>query len=111
MKFAAIDRLGEKCHSLHQSPGTIGQDASIDWAIGVMKFENSSWVDFDSDSGWKRSHADLKVAALSRVVRFKELTLRLTNFGCNSIGNILQHGVILEKEPDLQWNCLYYQGC
>ncbi len=49
---------------LHQPIGKLGQDASIDWAIGVMN-EGNVVADFDSDLAGNGSHADLKVAALS----------------------------------------------
>ncbi len=76
--------------------GKLGQDASIDWAIGVMN-EGNVVADFDSDLVGNGSHADLKVVALSSGRQVQGIDTRVTNFGCNSIGNILQHGVILEK--------------
>ena len=36
VKFAAIDRLGENVTAYISRRGKLGQDASIDWAIGVM---------------------------------------------------------------------------
>lgn len=39
----------------------------------------------------------MKVVALSRGKQTQGIDSRVTNYGCNSIGNILQHGVILEK--------------
>ncbi|MDU3188324.1 MAG: SufD family Fe-S cluster assembly protein [Streptococcus mitis] len=76
--------------------GKLGNDASIDWAIGVMN-EGNVVADFDSDLIGNGSHADLKVVALSSGRQVQGIDTRVTNYGCNSIGNILQHGVILEK--------------
>lgn len=96
VKFAAIDRLGENVTAYISRRGKLGQDASIDWAIGVMN-EGNVVADFDSDLIGNGSHADLKVVALSSGRQVQGIDTRVTNFGCNSIGNILQHGVILEK--------------
>lgn len=96
VKFAAIDRLGENVTAYISRRGKLGQDASIDWAIGIMN-EGNVVADFDSDLIGNGSHADLKVVALSSGRQVQGIDTRVTNFGCNSIGNILQHGVILEK--------------
>ena len=96
VKFAAIDRLGENVTAYISRRGKLGQNASIDWAIGVMN-EGNVVADFDSDLVGNVSHADLKVVALSSGRQVQGIDTRVTNFGCNSIGNILQHGVILEK--------------
>ena len=96
VKFAAIDRLGENVTAYISRRGKLGKDASIDWAIGVMN-EGNVVADFDSDLIGNGSHADLKVVALSSGRQVQGIDTRVTNYGCNSIGNILQHGVILEK--------------
>ena len=96
VKFAAIDRLGENVTAYISRRGKLGQDASIDWAIGVMN-EGNVVADFESDLVGNGSHADMKVVALSSGRQVQGIDTRVTNFGCNSIGNILQHGVILEK--------------
>ena len=96
VKFAAIDRLGENVTAYISRRGKLGNDASIDWAIGVMN-EGNIVADFDSDLIGNGSHADLKVVALSSGRQVQGIDTRVTNYGCNSIGNILQHGVILEK--------------
>ena len=96
IKFSAIDRLGENVTSYISRRGKLDNDAMIDWAIGVMN-EGNVVADFDSDLYGKGSHADMKVVALSSGKQVQGIDTRVTNYGCNSIGNILQHGVILEK--------------
>ena len=96
IKFAAIDRLGENVTAYISRRGKLDNDAMIDWAIGVMN-EGNVIADFDSDLYGKGSHADMKVVALSSGKQVQGIDTRVTNYGCNSIGNILQHGVILEK--------------
>lgn len=96
IKFSAIDRLGENVTAYISRRGKQDNDAMIDWAIGVMN-EGNVVADFDSDLYGKGSHADMKVVALSSGKQVQGIDTRVTNYGCNSIGNILQHGVILEK--------------
>ena len=96
IKFSAIDRLGENVTAYISRRGKLDNDAMIDWAIGVMN-EGNVVADFDSDLYGKGSHADMKVVALSSGKQVQGIDTRVTNYGCNSIGNTLQHGVILEK--------------
>ena len=96
IKFSAIDRLGENVTAYISRRGKLDNDAMIDWAIGVMN-EGNVVADFDSDLYGKGRHADMKVVALSSGKQVQGIDTRVTNYGCNSIGNILQHGVILEK--------------
>ena len=96
IKLSAIDRLGENVTAYISRRGKLDNDAMIDWAIGVMN-EGNVVADFDSDLYGKGSHADMKVVALSSGKQVQGIDTRVTNYGCNSIGNILQHGVILEK--------------
>ena len=96
IKFSAIDRLGQNVTAYISRRGKLDNDAMIDWAIGVMN-EGNVVADFDSDLYGNGSHADMKVVALSSGKQVQGIDTRVTNYGCNSIGNILQHGVILEK--------------
>ncbi|MTB65184.1 Fe-S cluster assembly protein SufD [Streptococcus sp. zg-86] len=96
IKFAAIDRLGQGVTTYLRRRASLGNQASIDWAIGVMN-EGNVVADFDSNLFGDGSHADMKVVALSSGKQVQGIDTRVTNYGRHSIGNILQHGVILEK--------------
>lgn len=96
IKFAAIDRLGEPVTTYMSRRGRLSNDASIDWAIGVMN-EGNVVADFDSDLIGSGSHANLKVVAASSGRQVQGIDTRVTNYGNNSVGHILQHGVILER--------------
>ena len=76
--------------------GRIGRDASLDWALGIMN-EGNVIADFDSDLIGDGSHANLKVIGLSSGRQVQGIDTRVTNYGNNSVGHILQHGVILER--------------
>lgn len=96
IKFAAIDRLGQQLTTYMSRRGNLAHNASIDWALGVMN-EGNVVADFDSDLYGDGSHADMKVVALSSDKQVQGIDTRVTNYGRHSIGNILQHGVILER--------------
>lgn len=96
VKFAAIDRLGENVTTYISRRGRIGRDASIDWALGIMN-EGNVIADFDSDLIGNGSHANLKVIGLSSGRQVQGIDTCVTNYGNNSVGHILQHGVILER--------------
>ena len=96
VKFAAIDRLGNNITTYISRRGRLDNDASIDWALGGMN-EGNVIADFDSDLIGNGSHAELKVVAASSGRQIQGIDTRVTNYGNNSIGHILQHGVILER--------------
>ncbi|MGT2754859.1 Fe-S cluster assembly protein SufD [Streptococcus ovis] len=96
VKFSAIDRLGANVTTYMSRRGRLGNDATIDWALGVMN-EGNVVADFDSDLIGNGSHADLKVVALSSGRQVQGIDTRVTNYGPHSVGHILQHGVILER--------------
>ncbi|MBM7643241.1 Fe-S cluster assembly protein SufD [Streptococcus loxodontisalivarius] len=96
IKFSAIDRLGENVTAYISRRGRLGNDATIEWALGVMN-EGNVIADFDSDLIGNGSHADLKVVAASSGRQVQGIDTRVTNYGNNSVGHILQHGVILER--------------
>ena len=96
IKFSAIDRLGKHVTTFMNRRGRLANDASIDWALGIMN-EGNVVADFDSDLIGKASHANLKVVALSSGRQVQGIDSRVTNYGPHSVGHILQHGVILER--------------
>ncbi|WEV60286.1 Fe-S cluster assembly protein SufD [Streptococcaceae bacterium ESL0729] len=95
IKFSAIDQLGANYTSYMNRRGHLDRDASIDWAIGVMN-EGNVVADFDSDLMGDGSHARIKAVAVSTGKQIQGIDTRVTNYGKNSVGHILQHGVILE---------------
>ncbi|MGS4787838.1 Fe-S cluster assembly protein SufD [Streptococcus sp. P25B114] len=96
IKFSAIDRLGQHLDTYLTRRATIGKDASVDWAIGLLNKGNVV-ADLDADLKGNGSHANLKVVGLSAGRQVQGVDTRVTNYGNNSVGHILQHGVILES--------------
>ncbi|WP_170242654.1 Fe-S cluster assembly protein SufD [Streptococcus suis] len=96
IKFSAIDRLGQHLDTYLTRRATIGNDASVDWAIGLLNKGNVV-ADLDADLKGNGSYANLKVVGLSAGRQVQGVDTRVTNYGNNSVGHILQHGVILES--------------
>ena len=96
VKFSAIDRLGNNVTTYISRRAHHGKDAVVDWAIGIMN-EGNVIADFDSDLYGDGSQANLKVVAASSGRQVQGVDTRVTNYGCHSVGHILQHGVILER--------------
>ncbi|WP_394405717.1 Fe-S cluster assembly protein SufD [Streptococcus sp. 20-1249] len=96
VKFAAIDRLGRNVTAYLSRRARHANDATVDWALGVMN-EGNVVADFDSDLIGNGSHANLKVVAASSGRQVQGIDTRVTNYGHHSVGHILQHGVILER--------------
>ncbi|ELY5750460.1 Fe-S cluster assembly protein SufD [Streptococcus iniae] len=96
IKFSAIDQLGEHVTAFISRRGRLENNAHINWSLSVMN-QGNVIADFDSDLIGEGSHADLKVVAASSGRQIQGIDTRVTNYGKNSIGHILQHGVILER--------------
>jgi Fe-S cluster assembly protein SufD len=96
VKFAAIDRLGEDMTAFITRRALVMNDASIDWAIGVMN-DGNMVADYDSNLVGNGSHADMKVVAASSSRQVQGIDSRITNIGNHSVGHIFQHGVILDR--------------
>ncbi len=96
IKFSAIDQLGPTVTTYISRRGRLADNATIDWAMSIMN-EGNVIADFDSDLLGDGSHADLKVVAASSGRQIQGIDTRVTNYGKNSVGHILQHGVILER--------------
>lgn len=96
IKFSAIDQLGEHVTAFISRRGRLENNAHINWSLSVMN-QGNVIADFDSDLIGEGGHADLKVVAASSGRQIQGIDTRVTNYGKNSIGHILQHGVILER--------------
>lgn len=96
VKFSAVDQIGATTTTYINRRGHALKDATIEWAIGVMNTGNVI-ADFDTDLIGEGSHSEVKVVAISMGKQIQGIDTRVTNYGRNTIGHILQHGVILDK--------------
>lgn len=96
IKFASVDRLGENTTAYLNRRGYLKRNARIDWSMGMMN-DGNIVGDFDSELVGEASHAEVKVVAISTGDQVQGIDTRVTNYGQHSLGNILQHGVILAR--------------
>ncbi len=96
VKFSAIDELGQNVTGMVTRRGLIGDNASIDWSIGVMN-DGDIVADFDSELRGQGSHSNIKAVGISTGKQTQVVNTRVTNYGRNSVGHILQNGVILDR--------------
>ncbi|MGB7460758.1 MAG: Fe-S cluster assembly protein SufD [Carnobacterium jeotgali] len=96
VKYSAVDQLGENTTTYINRRGHILKDATIEWAMGVMNTGNVV-ADFDTDLIGEGAHSAVKIVAISMGKQIQGIDTRVTNYGRNTIGHILQHGVILDK--------------
>ncbi|WP_080146967.1 Fe-S cluster assembly protein SufD [Marinilactibacillus piezotolerans] len=96
IKFSAVDQLGENTTTYFNRAGHTFRDASIDWAIGVMNNGNTI-ADLDTNLIGDGSSSDLKAVGISSGRQTQVIDSNVVSYGNHTIGNIFQHGVILDR--------------
>lgn len=96
IKYAAVDELGENVTTYLSRRAYVGQNASVDWSIGMMNLGNTV-ADFDTDLYGEGSHAEIKVVDITAGRQQQGVNTRVTNYGNHSIGHINQRGVIMDR--------------
>lgn len=96
IKYSAIDQLGKNTHAVITRRGDFGRDAMIDWAIGLLN-DGNIIADFDTDLKGQGSHSEIKVVGLASGRQVQGVNTRVTNYAKNTIGHIMQKGVILDR--------------
>lgn len=96
IKYAAVDELGENVTSYLSRRAYVGQNAYVDWSIGLMNTGNTV-ADFDTDLYGEGAHAEIKVVDITSGRQQQGVNTRVTNYGKHSIGHINQRGVIMDR--------------
>lgn len=94
--YSSVDLLGENTTAYFNRVGHVLRDATIDWALGVMN-DGNVIADLDTHLIGDGSESDLKAVGLSWGRQTQVVDSNVVNFGSNSVGNIFQHGVILDR--------------
>lgn len=95
VKYAAVDELGQNVTSYLSRRADVGQDAYVDWSIGLMN-EGNTVADFDTDLKGTGAHSEIKVVDITAGKQLEGVNTRITNYGKKTIGNINQRGVITD---------------
>lgn len=96
VKFSAVDLLGKNTTTYFNRVGHVERDGNIDWAIGAMN-DGNVIVDLDTNLVGDGSESDLKAVGISWGKQTQVIDSNVVNYGSHSIGNIFQHGVILDR--------------
>lgn len=96
VKFSAVDQLGENTTAYFNRIGHTYRDANIDWAIGAMN-DGNVVCDFDTNLVGDGSESDLKAVGISQGRQVQAIDSNVENFGNHTLGNIFQHGVIMDR--------------
>lgn len=96
IRYAAVDELGQNVTSYLSRRAYVGNDAYVDWSIGLMN-DGNTIADFDTDLYGQGSHAEIKVVDITANRQQEGVNTRVTNYGKHSIGNINQRGVIMDR--------------
>jgi len=96
IRYAAVDELGENVTSYLSRRASVGQNAYVDWSIGLMNSGNTI-ADFDTDLLGEGAHAEIKVVDITSNKQQEGVNTRVTNYGKHTIGNINQRGVIMDR--------------
>ena len=94
--YSAVDTLGKNTDTYMNRRGYLEKDASIDWAMGIMN-DGNLVADFDSELIGNGSQSKVAIVAISSGNQVQGIDTRVTNTGRNSVGHILQHGVIMDR--------------
>lgn len=94
--YSSVDLLGENTTAYFNRVGHVLRHATIDWALGVMN-DGNVIADLDTHLIGDGSESDLKAVGLSWGRQTQVIDSNVVNFGSNSVGNIFQHGVILDR--------------
>lgn len=94
--YSSVDLLGENTTAYFNRVGHVLRHATIDWALGVMN-DGNVIADLDTHLIGDGSESDLKAVGLSWGRQTQVVDSNVVNFGSNSVGNIFQHGVILDR--------------
>lgn len=96
IKYSAVDTLGSTTHAYIRRHATTAHNAKIDWAIGTLN-DGNVILDLDTYLNGNGSEAQVQVVGISNQRQIQAVDSKVVNRGHHSIGNILQHGVILDR--------------
>ncbi len=96
VSFAGIDNLAANTTAYLNRRGVLSPDAHLNWELAEM---NAGQViaDFDTELRGRGSEANVKTIAVANQQQTQGMDTRVTNYGPNSVANIVQRGVILDE--------------
>ena len=96
IKYSAVDTFGKKTHAYIKRHARVERDAKVEWAIGCLN-DGNVILDLDTQLVGDGSHGEVQVVGISNEKQIQAVDTKVVNQGKHSVGNILQHGVILDR--------------
>ncbi|HJE19114.1 MAG TPA: Fe-S cluster assembly protein SufD [Aliicoccus persicus] len=98
--YGAVDFLAAGFTGYANRRGVAYNDATIDWALGLM---NDSNVIYDNTTYLMgdRSNSDLKIVVVGRGEQRQNFTTQIIHYGKDSNGHILKHGVMKDSATSI----------
>lgn len=96
VKYTGIDELDKNTNAFFRRTGKTGRDATLELALGIMN-DGHTIEDVQVDLLGEGSSADVKSVAISRSKQIQCANTQVINHGAHTVGNIYQHGVVLEQ--------------
>lgn len=96
VQYSALDQFGKHTTAFIQRAARTKKDAVVNWALGAMNSGNvieNVYVNLDGQG----SSSDVKTVAITHDNQVQGININVTNIGSNTVGNIFQHGVALDK--------------
>lgn len=96
VKYTAIDELDKNTQAFFRRTAKIGTDSTLELALGMMS-DGDMIEDIQVDLLGTGSSADVKAVAISHNQQRQVVNSKVINHGAHSVGNIYQHGVVLDQ--------------
>ena len=98
--YGSVDFLPKKMTGYVNRRGVASNDATIDWALGLMNdsdiiYDNTTYLMGD------RSSSDLKIVHVGRDAQKSNFTTQIIHYGKDSNGHILKHGVMKDSATSI----------
>lgn len=96
IKYLSLDTFGAQTYAYVKRYAVTERDAHIEWAVGTL---NDGNVILDSDTylNGDGSESQVAIVGISNERQVQAIDTKVVNRGKHSVGNILQHGVILDR--------------
>lgn len=100
ISFGAVDHLSSKTTTYLNRRGVAYENATIDWALGQMNDGNTVSENITHLIG-DNSYSYAKTVAVGRGDQTQNYTAKIVNYGKQSEGLILQHGVMKDSASSI----------
>lgn len=98
--FGAVDNFAKGTTSYINRRGIAYRDANIEWALGQMNDGNTVSENITNLLG-DNSNAFAKTVTVGRGKQIQNITAKVVNWGKNTEGHILQHGVMKDSATNI----------